>query len=433
MVRARLGAAIRISPIARPARSHPAGSRPPSDIVRWLEGDALAPHGRNDLLGWLVFNRAALVFWSLLFCLAAAEVGLRILGRVQGIDYRLYAENLLSPTQFPLGLSCHWKGYTYPSLCPNFAGVFSTPDYSVVYKTNSKGLRDREYPARKPAGKTRILAIGDSFTFGTGIAYGDRFTDLLENAFDDLEVISMAVPGSGHDQQLMQFVHEGIGYQPDHVFVFVTSATLDPMRSFRPLVREGRVELPAFDRFAPPRRAPSLEERIAKAAADWPLWRRSHALCFLAYKLFRAALQWRFQPPDARAFASGLPSGGSDALPFLADSQIERAVLVFRQLTEVAVANRISPTFVNLDVNFDASYLADLDARARYLDLAPRLREEAKRHRLGFEYDTHFNPESNAAIASELIEFVKGGFKPGAAYRPPSRHGSPRERAVAAQ
>ena len=83
-----------------------------------------------------MFNRTALVVWSLLFCLACAEIGLRILGRIQGIDYRLYAENLLSPTQFSLGLSCHWKGYTYPSLCPNFAGVFSSPDYSVGYKTH---------------------------------------------------------------------------------------------------------------------------------------------------------------------------------------------------------------------------------------------------------------------------------------------------------
>ena len=372
-----------------------------------------------------MFNRAALVVWSVLFCLAVAEVGLRVLGRIQGIDYRLYAENLLSPTQFRLGLTCHWKGDGYPSLCPNFVGVFSTPDYSVVYKTNSKGLRDREYPAQKPAGKTRILAIGDSFTFGTGIAYGDRFTDVLESGFDDLEVITMAVPGSGHDQQLMQFVHEGIGYRPDHVFVFVTAATLDPMRYFLPLVREGRVELPAFDRFAPPRRVPSLEERMAKAAAGWPIWRQSHALSFLAFKLFRATLQLRFRPQEDRSWANDfrLPAGlgASGALPSLADSQVARAEAVFRKLVEIAVADRIVPTFINLEVNYEQGYLGRLDARARYLDLAPMLREEAKRHRLGFEYDAHFNPEANAAIGRHLIDFVIRSIHPGAASRPPSR------------
>jgi len=384
-----------------------------------------------------VFSRAALVVWSLLFCLAVAEVGLRVLGRIQGIDYRLYAENLLSSRQFPLGLSCHWRGYSYPSLCPNFAGVFSTPDYSVVYKTNSKGLRDQEYPARKPPGKTRILAIGDSFTFGTGIAYGERFTDLLESALDDVEVISMAVPGSGHDQQLMQFVHEGIAYRPDHVFVFVTSASLDPMRYFRPLVREGRVELPDFDRFAPPRRVPTLEERMAKAAAAWPIWRKSHALSFLAYKLFRAALQLRFRPQEDRSETMGIrwPAGGGapGELPALPASQVERAQKVLGKLVEVAIANGIAPTFINLDANYEQGYLGRLDARARYLDLAPMLREEAKRHRLGFEYDAHFNPEANALIGSSLIEFVNRSLSPGAASRPPSRRGTRPARAAAAR
>ena len=361
-----------------------------------------------------MWSRPALVVWSLLFCLGASEVGLRILGRIRGIDYRLYAENLLSTTQFPLGLSCHWKGYPYPSLCPNFVGVFSTPDYSVVYKTNSKGLRDQEYPAEKLPGKTRILAIGDSFTFGTGIAYGDRYTDLLESAFDDVEVITMAVPGSGHDQQLMQFAHEGIAYRPDHVFVFVTSATLDPMRYFRPLLREGRVELPDFDRFAPPRRVPTPEERLAKAAARWPVWRKSHALSFLAYELYRAAIQLRFRLQDDRPSTNTVASTaeGGAALPSLAAPQVERAEAVFRKLIEVALSNGIQPTFINLEANYDLGFLGSLDARARYLDLSPMLREEAKRHRLGFRYDAHFNPEANAWIGNSLIEFVNRSLNP---------------------
>lgn len=390
---------------------------------------------RSGPLGWLVFNRAALVVWSLLACLAVAEVGLRILGRVQGVDHRLYAENLLSITRFPLGLSCHWKGYTYPSLCPNFVGIFSTPDYSVVYKTNSKGLRDREYPASKPPGKTRILAIGDSFTFGTGVAYGERYTDRLESAFDDLEVITMAVPGSGHDQQLMQFVHEGIAYQPDHVFVFVTAASLDPMRYFRPLLREGRVELPDFDRFAPPRRVPTLEARMAKAAESWPIWRRSHALSLLAYGLFRGALVLRFRPPEDGSGIAAIrwpaQASATGELPSLPAAQVERAEAVLRKLAEIALANGIAPTFINLETHYEMEFLGRLAAGARFLDLSPRLRAEAKRRRLGFAVDAHFNPEANALIGGWLIDYASGALNPGAASRPPSRRGSRRARAAA--
>jgi hypothetical protein len=313
--------------------------------------------------------------------------------------------------QIPLGLSCHWKGYPYPSLCPNFAGVVSTPDFAVAYQTNSKGLRDREYAAERRPDKTRILALGDSFTFGHGIAYGQRFTDLLERGMDDLEVITMAVPGSGHDQQLMQFVNEGLEYQPDHVFVFVTDASLHPWRYYQPLVREGRVQLPVYDRYAGRRAAPTVGERVTRAAERWPAWRTSHALSYLAFRIQRAVLLLKFrrsQPdygkPEIRLPAGWNASGQPTSLP---PAQFARAELVFRKLVEIAAANQIQVTFVNLDPNHEESYLARVDPRARYLDLGPLLAEHAKRRSIGFKYDAHFNPEANRLIAGELIGFVR--------------------------
>src|SRR5712692_4118087 len=40
----------------------------------------------------------------------------------------------------------------------------------VEFRTNSLGLHDREYPARKPPGVFRILLLGDSMTEGGGLA-----------------------------------------------------------------------------------------------------------------------------------------------------------------------------------------------------------------------------------------------------------------------
>ncbi|HEY8154289.1 MAG TPA: SGNH/GDSL hydrolase family protein [Myxococcota bacterium] len=392
---------------------------------------------RSGPAGWLVFNRAALVVWSLLFLLAVGEVGLRVLGRIQGFDYRLYAAAKDGFSQIPLGLSCHWPGYAYPSLCPNFAGVVSTPDFVVAYKTNSRGLRDREYAVEKPAGKTRMLALGDSFTFGHGIAYGARFTDILESAFDGVEVITMAVPGSGHDQQLMQFAYEGVEYRPDHVFVFVTGATLHPWRYYAPLLREGSVQIPVFDRFAGRNAAPTLEQRVSKAAVKWPLWRTSHVLSYLAFRVQRFALLLEFRESKGGIWSAAiqLPAGWSaSATPTsMPADQVTRAEAVFRKLVEIAAANQIEVTFVNLDPNHEQGYLGRIDSRARYLDLGPMLAEQAKRHPIGFKYDMHFNPEANASIAASLIEFVNRSLNPGAASRPPSRRGSRRVRAGAAR
>jgi hypothetical protein len=367
--------------------------------------------GRSGPLGWLVFNRAALVCWSLLFVLAVGEIGLRVLGKIQGFDYRLYSAAMAGFSQLPLGLSCHWKGYPYPSLCPNFAGVVSTPDFAVAYKTNSRGLRDAEYAVEKSPGRTRILALGDSFTFGHGIAYGERFTDILESGFDDVDVITMAVPGSGHDQQLMQFANEGLEYRPDHVFVFVTGASLHPWRYYTQLLREGRVQIPVFDRYAGRRAPPTLSERIARAAERWPLWSRSHALSYLAFRLQRAVLLVKFRrsqqetPQDPIPLPDGWNAAGNPTS--MPPDQVARAEAVFRKLIEIAAENQIQVTFVNLDPNHEQAYLGRLDPRARYLDLGPLLAERAKHGAIGFKYDAHFNPEANALIGRELIEFVR--------------------------
>jgi hypothetical protein len=351
------------------------------------------------------------VVWSLLLLLAALEVGLRVLGRIQGFDYRVYAAARAGFHQIPFGLSCHWNGYPYPSLCPNFAGVVSTPDFAVAYRTNSRGLRDREYAPQKPAGKTRILALGDSFTFGHGVAYGERFTDLLESGVPDLEVITMAVPGSGHDQQLMQFATEGLEYQPDRVFVFVTGASLHPWRYYPPLIRDGGVRLPVFDRFAGRRAAPTLSERVTRAAERWPFWSASHALSYLAFRVQRAALLVKFRrsQPEADEPAIRLPAGwtASGEPTSLPADQVARAELVFRELVRIAAENQIEVTFVNLDPNYEESYLGRIDPRARYLDLGPALAERSRHRPIGFEHDAHFNPDANALIGRALIEFVR--------------------------
>ncbi|WP_162182456.1 SGNH/GDSL hydrolase family protein [Lacinutrix jangbogonensis] len=50
--------------------------------------------------------------------------------------------------------------------------------FDVVYKTNSKGLRDAERELNTET--KRIVALGDSFTEGIGVNVEDRLTNLLE-------------------------------------------------------------------------------------------------------------------------------------------------------------------------------------------------------------------------------------------------------------
>jgi len=50
----------------------------------------------------------------------------------------------------------------------------------ILVQHNSRGFRDEEFDVIKPAGEFRVLAIGDSFTFGSGVLVDDAWPHVLE-------------------------------------------------------------------------------------------------------------------------------------------------------------------------------------------------------------------------------------------------------------
>ena len=93
--------------------------------------------------------------------------------------------------------------------------------------TNSKGMRGREeYPYEKTGNKIRILAIGDSLTFGYEAADNQTYPYYLENALKGSEVLNTGVGGYGHDQMLLYLKEEGIRYNPDIVILGFVSGNM---------------------------------------------------------------------------------------------------------------------------------------------------------------------------------------------------------------
>jgi hypothetical protein len=86
--------------------------------------------------------------------------------------------------------------------------------------SNSRGIRGRaeHVPGRRPGGR-RIVALGDSFTFGEGVGDEEAFPHLLQGLLPGAEVINLGVHGYGHDQMLLRFRAEGRRYEPDLVLL----------------------------------------------------------------------------------------------------------------------------------------------------------------------------------------------------------------------
>ena len=117
-------------------------------------------------------------------------------------------------------------------LRPNSKDRALTSDYDVIYKINSKGIRDKEIPYRKPRGQFRILALGESTVMGEGIKYGQRFTEVIEKAFKNVEVVNMGIWGFGMDQSFLQLKRDGFKYHPDLVILFVIDNFMQRCKDF---------------------------------------------------------------------------------------------------------------------------------------------------------------------------------------------------------
>jgi hypothetical protein len=95
-----------------------------------------------------------------------------------------------------------------------FPGVFT-----FRYSNNSLGWRGRrEYREAKQT-DYRVLFLGDSFTYGTGVNDDQTFAALVEKALGrehpSVEVMNAGCPGKGTDYELKLFQTLGRKYHPD--------------------------------------------------------------------------------------------------------------------------------------------------------------------------------------------------------------------------
>jgi lysophospholipase L1-like esterase len=102
----------------------------------------------------------------------------------------------------------------------NIEGIHSHPPiFESAFHTNSLGLRDKEYSLEKPMGVTRIVVIGDSFTWGYGVNDHEVFTEVLESLLRNTDVINLGVTGYGTPQEFSYLKRVGIQFNPDIVLL----------------------------------------------------------------------------------------------------------------------------------------------------------------------------------------------------------------------
>jgi lysophospholipase L1-like esterase len=106
-------------------------------------------------------------------------------------------------------------------IAPGFRGrITNQAEFDTEVVTDSQGLRGPEV-GPKPAGGLRILAIGDSFTFGVGARQDETWPARLERRMPNVQVLNAGAPGFGVPDEVAWFEAHGAGLQPDAVVVAV--------------------------------------------------------------------------------------------------------------------------------------------------------------------------------------------------------------------
>ena len=138
----------------------------------------------DQLLGYMYFNKGGVVFWT------------------SGEDYVLDRDLIYS-------------GATQKH------SQNKSSEYTENVDTNSLGYRDHEI-GKKDTKTYRIIAVGDSFTFGHGIesnseTYPKKLETYLNLSGKKVEVFNVAVRGYSPDQEYRQIVKKLLILQPDMI------------------------------------------------------------------------------------------------------------------------------------------------------------------------------------------------------------------------
>ena len=149
-------------------------------------------------------QNAALFLGSCVIMLGGIEIGLRIWGPdvlAMGNQYVFYRYDP------KLG----WDNLA------NTDGQFSRSEFSYRVNTNSDEMRDAEVKPKQP-GEFRVAVLGDSFTWGVGVAYGERFTEVVERIEPQINVFNFGVSGFSPIQYLLK-LDRVFTLNPDYVVV----------------------------------------------------------------------------------------------------------------------------------------------------------------------------------------------------------------------
>jgi hypothetical protein len=170
---------------------------------------------------------AASALLGILLALVATEGGIRVLWWVRAravLSEMARTEDVVKIDSESGSLAAGFQKSPFPEIVyelrPNARGVYDGKRYA----TDRFGFReDRRLELDKANGVRRIVGIGDSWMWGSGVDNGETYLDVLDGMLkaraQPLEVINTGVVGYNAVQQVGALARKGLRFSPDIVVV----------------------------------------------------------------------------------------------------------------------------------------------------------------------------------------------------------------------
>jgi len=143
----------------------------------------------------------------------------------QTIRFYLFGVDSLSYGKMKSVGSMGYTGYLQKSELPGVVYEFRPGIDSYFkltdFRTNSQGLRDKEYSVEKPENTFRVAVIGGSFTVPAGVEIDEAFHSILEDKLNkenrdlNYEFINFGVSGYRINNKVATLKYKALKYSPD--------------------------------------------------------------------------------------------------------------------------------------------------------------------------------------------------------------------------
>jgi hypothetical protein len=323
----------------------------------------------------------------------------------------------------------------FAELIPNFTGRLRAHEgeYDTAIRINSLGYRQAEFTAKKGA-QMRLVAIGDSFTFGHGVESEEAWPHVLERelaapASRPVEVINAGVNARWVDEYYLELKLRTLALDPDVVIVgFFIGNDIDAedahIHVWRQVDARGRplrIDIPdqvVQDGFVV-HREPELRWRF-------PVLRNSHAaqLLFGAWRGISELWSPR-QPGEAAMYEPVYTADTEQIVARVQDLLVAMAELCRLHGARFLVVMIPTRQQVNPELRRGPSWrdwekpqrvVAAFFAQSgiSFIDLLPVLRAASAEAPVYFRFDAHWTARGHGVAARAIAEHLwRNGFLTG--------------------